>query len=191
MTQQHLRQQILAHVPQGEQEMADRALMLMLMDKHQDLLLRENAAAHFTGSAWIVNPDRTKVLLVYHDMYQSWSWTGGHADGEADLLSVAMREAMEETGLQKVTPLSETILALDVLPVWSHLKRGRFVSTHLHLNAAYLLEADESEPIRMQPGENSGVKWVPIDEVAAYSTEPDMHPVYARLSQRMRSAAFA
>ena len=186
MTQAQLRLELEAHAPSGEQEVADRALMLGLMDKHEDLLSRDNTAAHFTGSSWIVNRERTKVLMVFHNLYQSWSWTGGHADGEADLLSVAMREAMEETGLQHVHPVSEGILALDVLPVWSHMRRGVFVSTHLHLNAAYLLEADETAPIQTRPEENSGVKWIPIGEVTTHCSEPDMQPIYARLNQRMR-----
>lgn len=185
MNQQQLKRELDAHFPRGEQEQADRALMLMLMDRYDNLLTRENTAAHFTGSAWIVNRDRTNVLLVYHDMYRSWSWTGGHADGEADLLSVAVREAMEETGLETVIPVSTAILALDVLPVWSHMKQGRYVSSHLHLNAAYLLEADERSPIRMRPGENSGVKWVPLEEISRCCSEPDMIPVYSRLIKRM------
>lgn len=94
-----LRAQIEAFVPYNEQEEADRRQMLADMDCFSDLLTRENATAHFTASCWIVNPDRKKVLMAYHNLYQSWAWLGGHADGEADLLSVALREANEESGV--------------------------------------------------------------------------------------------
>ena len=94
-----LRAQIEAFAPYNEQEEADRRQMLADMDCFSDLLTRENATAHFTASCWIVNPDRTKVLMAYHNLYQSWAWLGGHADGEADLLSVALREANEESGV--------------------------------------------------------------------------------------------
>jgi len=183
MTQEQLAVHIRAHQPVNPQEMEDQAVMLRLLDTWDDLLDRANPVAHFTGSAWIVNRARTKTLLVHHNLYRSWAWTGGHADGEADLLSVAMREALEETGLKGVSPVFTDIATIDILPVWSHVKRGRFVASHLHLNAAYLLEADESDSLSVREGENSGVMWVPLDEVNRYSTEPDMFPVYEKLTR--------
>ena len=74
-----LRAQIEAFVPYNEQEEADRRQMLADVDGFSDLLTRENATAHFTASCWIVNSDRTKVLMAYHNLYQSWAWLGGHA----------------------------------------------------------------------------------------------------------------
>jgi len=162
-------------------------VMLSLLRTHGDLLDRTNQVAHFTGSAWIVNRERTKTLMVYHNLYRSWSWTGGHADGEADLLSVAMREAVEETGVTQVIPLLEEIFALDILPVWSHMRKGLFVPSHLHLNATYLLEADETDLLVVREEENSAVKWVPLQEVNRYSVEPDMHAVYDKLSERLHN----
>ena len=183
-----LRAFIRAYQPIGTQEESDREVMLSLLERHDDLLDRRNRVAHFTGSAWIVNRERTKTLMVYHNLYRSWSWTGGHADGEADLLSVAMREAIEETGVKAVKPLESGIYALDILPVWSHVRRGVFVPSHLHLNAAFLLEADEADPLTVCEGENSGVMWVPLTEVNHHSVEPDMHPVYDKLTHRLRDA---
>ena len=129
-------------MPYNEQEEADRRQMLADVDGFSDLLTRENATAHFTASCWIVNPDRTKVLMAYHNLYQSWAWLGGHADGESDLLSVALREANEESGVLAV-PVSPEIFSLEILHVAPHVKRGKFVCAHLHLNATYLLEADD------------------------------------------------
>ena len=76
-----LRAQIEAFCPYNEQETADRLQMLQDIDTFPVLLTRDNATAHFTASCWIVNPDRTKVLMAYHNLYQSWAWLGGHADG--------------------------------------------------------------------------------------------------------------
>ena len=95
-----LRAQIEAFCPYNEQETADRLQMLQDIDTFPVLLTRDNATAHFTASCWIVNPDRTKVLMAYHNLYQSWAWLGGHADGEEDLLAVALREASEESGIR-------------------------------------------------------------------------------------------
>ncbi len=178
---------IEAYEPQNAQEKADKEVFLECMRNYQNLLTRETLIAHFTASGWIVNKDRTKTLLVHHNLYRSWSWTGGHADDEADLLEVAIREAKEETGLQIVKPVSEEIFALDVLPVWSHMRKRIFVPSHLHLNLAYLLEADEEEALTVLPTENSDVKWVYLDEVNQYSTEVGMHPVYNKLISRLRA----
>ena len=141
-----LRAQIEAFCPYNEQETADRLQMLQDIDTFPVLLTRDNATAHFTASCWIVNPDRTKVLMAYHNLYQSWAWLGGHADGEEDLLAVALREANEESGIRAV-PVSRDIFSLEILHVAPHVKRGKFVCAHLHLNAGkhiiYYLEKIE------------------------------------------------
>ena len=93
-----IRDEIAAFKPYNEQEEKDKVLILDFLDRNPDAFLRSNRLAHMTASAWIVNPARSKVLMVYHRLYDSWSWTGGHADGETDLLAVALREVREETG---------------------------------------------------------------------------------------------
>ena len=175
-----LRTQIEVFAPWNEQEEADRRQILADMDAFPNLLTRENATAHFTASCWIVNPDRTKALMAYHNLYQSWAWLGGHADGESDLLSVALREANEESGVLAV-PVSPEIFSLEILHVAPHVKRGKFVCAHLHLNATYLLEADDQAPIRCKPDENSAVRWLDTAEVLAAVSEPAMLPVYRKL----------
>lgn len=175
-------QQIEAFQPSCEQERSDRALVLSLVQKDPALALtRGSAAAHMTASSMIFNPSRDRVLLAFHKLYQSWAWTGGHADGDGDLLAVALREAQEETGIVSVRPLSPDILTLDVLPVWGHVKRGAYVSTHLHLNVSYALVASEDQALYVRPDENEGVRWIEIDQLEQFVSEPEMLPVYRRL----------
>ena len=81
--------------------------MLEFLAVHEDAFLRTNLTAHMTASAWVLSRDRRRVVMVYHNLYRSWSWTGGHADGDRDLLAVAMREVTEETGLRRLTPVTE------------------------------------------------------------------------------------
>ncbi|WP_455505301.1 NUDIX hydrolase, partial [Clostridium sp.] len=119
--------------PYNEQEAKDKDLILKCINLHDDILTRENTIAHITSSGYIVNKSRTKVLMIYHNIYKSWAWTGGHADGDSDLLHVAIKEAKEETGLKNVTPVMTNILGLDVLNVNGHIKKGKYVSSHLHL----------------------------------------------------------
>ena len=92
ITRQKLIDQIENYKPFNEQEEMDKFLILNWIRKNDNAFSRENTLAHMTASAWVVNKDRSKVLMVYHNIYNSWSWLGGHADGETDLLSVAIRE---------------------------------------------------------------------------------------------------
>ena len=99
MTRRELIYDIERYCPFNEQEEKDKALILNWIKTNDNAFSRENAVAHMTASAWVVNKDRSKVLMVYHNIYHSWSWLGGHADGETDLLSVAIREVKEEAAL--------------------------------------------------------------------------------------------
>ena len=176
-----------AYEPHDEQEAADKAVMLDCIDRFDDVYLRTNLLCHITASAWIANERRDRVLMIYHNIYDSWAWTGGHADGERDLLSVAIREAKEETGLLGVRPASDRLLSIETLTGNPHRKRGRFVPAHLHLNGTFLLIADDTEPLRVKADENSAVRWFAPDEAIEACSEPWMRPVYRRLNERMQT----
>ena len=156
---ENLIRQIENYPPFNEQEEKDKALILGWIRDNENAFSRKNTVAHITASAWVVNKDRSKVLMVYHNIYNSWSWLGGHADGETDLLSVAIREVKEEAGISNVRPVSEEIFSLESLTVDGHVKKGNYVSSHLHLNITYLLEADSEEQVSVKADENSGVAW--------------------------------
>lgn len=181
-------EQLKNYQPVNEQEHNDKAVMLLLLEKEPDIFSREHKTAHFTASAWLVNKEHTKVLMIYHNIYHSWSWTGGHADGEKDLLSVAMKEAKEETGVETLFPVAEEIFSIEILTVDGHRKSGNYVPSHLHLNITYLIEADETEVLRVKPDENSGVKWFSLEEALEKSTEPWMVEwVYKKLNEKLKS----
>ncbi len=182
-----VRDAIAAYEPWNEQEARDQTVILAFLDRYPDAFLRSNLLAHMTASAWVVNPRRDKVLMVYHRIYDSWSWTGGHADGETDLLAVALREVTEETGVQSVRPVTPEIFSLEVVTVDGHEKRGEYVSSHLHLNLTYLLEADDTEPLRVCEDENKGVAWFGLDEALAASTEPwFVKRIYGKLNKKLK-----
>ena len=179
----NLEQQLRAFRPANEQEASDRRLLLQYMAMFSNLYTRENEMAHLTASSWVVNPARTKVLMAYHNIYDSWAWLGGHADGMEDLLAVAQKEVREESGVQ-TTPVSSDIFSVEILGVNGHVKRGRYVSTHLHLNVTYLLRAEEDQALHIKPDENSGVRWFALDEVLSNTREPEMRVIYQKLMDK-------
>lgn len=181
-----LKEQIIRYHPWNEQESRDKQLILEHLEHVPDVFERSNPTAHMTASAWVVNEDRTKVLMVYHNIYNSWSWTGGHADGERDLLAVALREVREESGILSVRPVIPDIFSLEVLTVDGHEKHGQYVSSHLHLNVTWLLEADEHEKTAVKADENSGVAWFTPEEALAASTEPwFVQRIYGKLNEKL------
>lgn len=189
-----LRCELEAYQPYNEQEERDRALLLRYLgeagaDPRADARLwGRGDPAHMTASAWVVSPDRSRVLMAYHNIYQSWSWLGGHADGQRDLRAVVLREVREESGLTRVRLARPDILSVEVLCVDGHEKRGAYVSSHLHLNVTYLVEADPDEPLRIKPDENSRIGWLEPEEALAASTEPwFVERIYRKLVERSRS----
>lgn len=173
--------------PYNEQEEVERKIMLKYINDFDDVLTRQNEYGHFTSSAFVLNKERTKILMIYHKIYNSWAWVGGHSDGDSDLLYVAMKEAKEETGVKNVAPISKNIYSLELINVNGHEKREKYVGSHVHLNVTYLLEADENEKIHIKEDENSGVKWVPIDKILEVSSEPWVRDrVYAKIISKMK-----
>ena len=175
------------YVPVNEQEESDKSLMLEYIEKFEDTLTRDNRTCHFTASSWIVNKERTKALMIYHNIYNSWAWTGGHCDGDPDVLHVALKEAEEETSLKSVKPITGELASIEILTVDGHVKRGKYVSSHLHLNVAYLLEVDESEEIRIKPDENSGIKWIELDKLEESGVETKMVHTYRKLIAKAKN----
>lgn len=177
--------EIERYQPSNEQEARDKAQMLRFIAENDDCLLRSNEVAHLTASLWTVNPARTKALMVYHNIYHSWSWVGGHADGDPDLRAVALRELREETGVVHGRLVSDEIFSLETLTVDGHVKRGVYVPSHLHLNVTFLAEADEDEALSIKAGENQGVCWFPLADALRASTEPWMvEHIYKKLADK-------
>ena len=171
--------------PGDAREAAELSTILELFSREGErLLFRETAYAHFTASAIILNEKRDSTLMAYHRIYDSWAWTGGHADGENDPEAIARREAEEETGVKNLVRLGPGAASVEILPVWAHERRGQSVPSHLHLNVSYLFLADDGLPLSVREEENRAVAWLPCAALSGYVTEPDMMPIYLRLIER-------
>ena len=178
------------YVPYDEQEEKDVQTIIKAEEIFGDILTRDNEFCHLTASAFIINKEHTKVLCIFHNIYQSWSWVGGHADGDDDMLYVASKETKEETSLKNFKTLGNGPISVEILPVKGHVKRGKYVSAHTHLNITYLFEADEKEAIKILEEENSSIGWLTFDELIEKTEEPHMLPIYKKIIGRIRANKF-
>lgn len=174
--------------PFNEQEALDKELILQQLTSNDQVFLRQSKLAHITVSAWIVNPDYQKVLMAYHNIYQSWAWLGGHADGETDLKHVILKEIAEESGLTAVEFVTPSLFSLEVLTVDGHQKHGHYVSSHLHLNVTYLLQASDDLPLRIKADENSQVAWLKLSELKQKVSESWFYDhIYSKLMAKVKT----
>jgi 8-oxo-dGTP pyrophosphatase MutT (NUDIX family) len=172
--------------PYNEQEVRDKKAILDFIHKNDDHLVRTNLIAHLTSSAIVLNEDYTKVLFAFHNIYQSWTWLGGHLDGDDNLLKVAIKETKEETGIKHIKPFSNDIFMIDNIYVSNHIKHGKYVGDHLHLNVTFLLIGDESDELVIKKDENQGVKWFNLDDVFNQISEERMVPVFKKAIQKIK-----
>ena len=145
------------------------AATIRFVETHEECLLRSCVPGHVTGSAWIVSPDRTRTLLTHHHKLDKWLQLGGHADGDADLLAVALREAREESGLAHVRAVSA-----DVFDVDRHWIPARKTEPgHYHYDLRFMIEADPAEPLVIS-SESKDLAWVEIARVTTLNAEESM-----------------
>ena len=77
--------------------------ILALIENHPDCFYRTHFnPGHITGSALLLSHDGRRVLMNHHKFLDMWICFGGHADGEKDILSVAYREVIEESGINDI-----------------------------------------------------------------------------------------
>ena len=147
-------------------EAATAADMIGFVENHDDCLLRSCRPGHLTGSAWIVSPDRRRTLLTHHHKLDKWLQLGGHADGDGDLLAVALREAREESGLGSVVALSAAVF--DVDRHW--IPPRQTDAGHFHYDLRFIFSADPDEPLLVS-SESKDLAWVDLAGVAALNPE--------------------
>jgi 8-oxo-dGTP pyrophosphatase MutT (NUDIX family) len=165
------RAHLLSHLsrPIDPHEAAMAADALRFIDAHPDHLWRTCLRGHLTGSAWILSADRSKVLLTHHHKLDRWLQLGGHADGDPDMVSVALREASEESGLTNLRVASGELFDFDrhEIPV-----RGD-EPAHWHFDFRFVIEADPAEPL-MISSESKDLAWVEIGRVTSLNPEESM-----------------
>lgn len=182
----NLLEQLKNYIPFNFQEETDLSRFIDALEKETDVFTRQNTKIHFSASSWIVNQDFTKVLMIYHNIYDSWSWTGGHCDGNENTLEVALEEAKEETGLLEIQVLEKNIFSIEALPVAGHQKNGVRIFPHMHFNVTYLFMSKDTAPLFNNPKENKDVRWFDRKKALQVPKEEWMKThVYQKLDQKL------
>jgi 8-oxo-dGTP pyrophosphatase MutT (NUDIX family) len=151
------------------EESAAVAETIALAESHPDCLARSCRPGHLTGSAWIVSPDRRRTLLTLHRKLGKWLQLGGHADGDPDLLAVALREAREESGLSGLRVVDPRIFDVD-----RHWIPARGAEPgHWHHDLRFMIEADPADPLKIS-SESKALGWVEVAAVAGLNPEESM-----------------
>lgn len=153
------------------------------VEQHADCFERSLWPGHVTGSAWVVDPARDKILMLHHGKHFQWFQPGGHADGDADILRVALRETQEETGLtpQDIRLVDGAVFDVDIHSIPASRKGPR----HLHYDIRFLVEIDDALPI---PGshESNDVAWVPLNAVSRFNNNLSTYRMLEK-TRRMRT----
>ncbi|MEJ2141997.1 MAG: NUDIX hydrolase [Gammaproteobacteria bacterium] len=155
------------------------------IEQHEDCFYRELWPAHVTGSAWVVSPDRERVLLMHHKKHDQWFQPGGHADGDADIVRVALRETSEETGLDST---QVKLLNLNVFDVDIHtIPAIGSDPQHEHIDVRFLVEIDDSLPV---PGndESHDVLWVQLNDVPRFNNNRSTYRMVSK-TRHLRNLA--
>lgn len=161
----------LLHIYQNKHPEETETLQpfVRFIQDNRDCFERSLSIGHLTGSAWLVGPDHSKVLLTHHKKLNKWLQLGGHADGESNILSVALREAYEESGLASIIPISEEIFDIDIHPIPANQKEA----THYHYDVRFALQAQDCEEVTVS-AESHDLSWVPILSLHDRSNETSM-----------------
>lgn len=166
MHRQELLQLLKDYQPRFMDEMGFVKRSLSYIEQREDCFYRELWPAHVTGSAWVVNPDRSRVLMMHHKKLNQWFQPGGHADGDADIVRVALKETEEETGIsaEDIKLVDGSIFDVDIHSIAPYGNDPE----HEHIDVRFLLEVDDSIAV---PGndESHEVLWIDLINVSHYN----------------------
>jgi 8-oxo-dGTP pyrophosphatase MutT (NUDIX family) len=159
------RSELTDQLKQYQTEFSEEAVFIekfLTLLQHPRAFHRDHLPGHMTGSAWIINHDRTKVLLIHHAKLDRWLQPGGHADGDENILAVARKEAEEETGLQNLTLLHSGLFDIDIHMI----PERKDFPRHDHYDIRFAFEAAEDERLEISP-ESKDLAWISIDDLAS------------------------
>lgn len=166
------------HKPIDDWEHESLERMIAFVRAHADCFERSLSIGHITGSAWLISADGSRALLTHHRKLNMWLQLGGHADGDSDVLAVALREAREESGLERIEQVSTEIFDVDVHAIPA--RRGE--PEHFHYDLRFLLRAVGSEKLHISD-ESHELRWVTPDELKALDVDASVRRMAGKWMQ--------
>ena len=168
-------EKIRAFAPYSESESSTKERFLDFAINNSDAFHRSNLKGHFTASAFVVDRENAKILLIHHKKLDKWLQPGGHCDGDENTLMVAIKEVQEETGVE-ITPDNQPIIDLDIHVI----PERKGIPEHEHFDVRYIFESDSTSPL-IQNHETVDLKWIDYDEVKKYTTEESVLRILQKL----------
>lgn len=170
---------LLDYHPIDDKDAALKNKIFRFVESTNQCFERTNLEGHITGSAWIVDKAKTHVLLTHHKKLNKWLQLGGHADGNPEVIAVALREAQEESGLKKIRLVSPNIFDIDIHLIPERADEPR----HLHYDIRYIFEADLTEPLSVSD-ESNELMWVPLLSLEKFSLEESLLRMKRKMGAR-------
>jgi 8-oxo-dGTP pyrophosphatase MutT (NUDIX family) len=161
MHRNSLLQLLKNHKPFTPEETQFKQQMIEFVEQNPDCFERSLLIGHVTGSAWILDKSHQFTLLTHHRKLDKWFQTGGHCDGDSDVLNVALKEAQEETGLSDIQIISPNIFDIDI----HEIPERKGIPAHLHFDVRFLFETDMNQAFTVS-SESTDLAWVALSEVS-------------------------
>ena len=179
MHRNNLRERLEKYHPSDKEEVRARTLMLDFLNSRTDCFERSCEIGHFTGSCWLENYDGTKFLLTLHRKIKIWLQVGGHADGDPDILRVALKEAHEESGLQHIEPVSSEIFDISVHLVPEY----KGIPAHYHYDVRFIARASNfNEKIKISD-ESDDLKWFSVPPLSVATDDSEIVRMFKKWKQ--------
>src|SRR5579885_626286 len=154
MKRNNLLQALNNYKPSPEEQLFKNN-MIDFIEQYENCFERTLAIGHITASAWIINKENTKALLMHHAKLDKWFQLGGHCDGNPNVLEVAIKEAQEESGIQNIMPVNTEIFDIDIHLIPANAKE----QAHYHYDVRFLLRVMSDEKI-VQNNESKELRWI-------------------------------
>jgi 8-oxo-dGTP pyrophosphatase MutT (NUDIX family) len=158
-----------SYFPEAQEEILFKDRMLSFIKENPNCFERSLEIGHITASAWLLNQDGSKALLMHHMKLDRWFQLGGHCDGDSDVLAVAIKEAQEESGIIQISPVSKDIFDIDIHLIPTNPKEKE----HYHYDVRFLLQVTSNEEI-VQNSESKELRWIGKDLSALPTQTPSV-----------------
>lgn len=164
MTNAEMIRMLGEYAPVDGNEIIFKKQIIDFIRNNEIFLGTRNMAGHLTGSAWIVNYDRSRALLTHHKAINKWLQLGGHTEECENVKDASIREATEESGLTSLKFLSGNIFDIDIHRIPAKGEK----SEHYHYDIRFVFEADDKEEIKISH-ESIDVRWVELETIEGFN----------------------